>query len=751
MKKNQNPAAFFLAFCLFFGAFSELFPSSFPFFNPSHSKNPSKVSKMQDEFREEENSGSIFSDSNQKSKTESQKAENSILNSKDSGSKKTLSGNALSKHIEKTLAAKKFQYSTQRLSPTGQDSFAENIYFDFFSEDKAENPQNQESLRNTAVLDFTQEDFYQNEDEFLSFLSDVKNFHLNYDLTILFSALTTPAISEKSNFLEKRLSGTEIFAENLPSPDESFALSVSFDKNKPDTILTGALRSTSPLWLCRKLSETFYADEKNYSFPNLISSLYRLGFMNGDARMDDFARNEIPAISVSFENAKDGFNLIKNFLLSYDSAGSDEWEQHYVFMPLHYPLKSVILNEFSCIGICVILAILTLLSLCVISFTGKQGEQNKYDLLKNLYMIPLSLAVSLSGLLLAQFFLKGFASSPFLNPVVIFGTKIIAAMFFVSALYALHNVLKLPTDIFIYSYIIQFIALFNIFYFSMRDILLFVPFGAEYILIFIFRKRKSVASLIIFLVMMVLPFLPYAADILQKTSMEDFPSLLFTNFAGNFSVALALFPFQIIWLKILVRLEIFNKAKKYSALKLVRNGIISTASILAFCFFVMQAIYFAFYRESLENYEKSKIFIKDADSEFCRVELSHDEFSGLSTNHIKISSKKDALRYSVKIKSLDYKIPIYDSIYDYDFSSEKAENGKTAEEVTFVVPDYPPEKITIDYAASPDSYAEIEVSAFYKGEKENEILREKTSVFTKPNQKETGSLQKDKAKARTEN
>ena len=731
MKKNLGAAAFFLASCLFFIAFSKVFPSDF--------SSPASNS----------------SSKNQKTQTESQKTKNFVSNKSqsenDSDSRKTISGNALSKYIEKSLAARSFQASTQRLAPTGQDNFAENIYLDFFSESKNGNPQNQESLRSTAVLDFTQEDFYQNEDEFLSFLSDVKNFHLDYDLTVLFSALTTPAIPEKSNSFESRLSGTEIFAENLPAPDESFAVSVSFDKSRPDTILTGALHSTSPLWLCRKISETFYAAGKNYSFPNLISSLYRLGFINGDARMNDFVKSEIPAISVSFENAKDGLNLIKNFLLSYDSAGSDEWEQHYVFMPLHYPLKPVVLNEFSCIGIFVILAVLTLLSLCVISFTGKQGEQNKYDLLKNLYMIPLSLAVSFLGLSLAQFFLKSFSSSAFLNPVVIFGTKIIAAMFFVSAFYALHNILMLPTDIFIYSYIIQFIALFNIFYFSMRDILLFVPFGVEYILIFIFRKQKSLASLIVFLSMMVLPFVPYAVDILQKTSEEDFPSLLFTNFAGNFSVSLALFPFQIIWLKILVRLEIFNKSKKYSVLKLVRNGIVSTASILAFCFFVMQAIYLAFYKDVRENSEKSKIFIKDSEAKFCRVSLSHDEFSGLSTNHIKISSEKDALRYSVKIKSLDYKIPIYDSIYAYDFSSEKTENGKTAEEVTFVVPDYPPEKIKIDYAASPDSYAEIEVSAFYKGEDEKEILREKTSVFTKTNQKENGSLQKNKAQARTEN
>ncbi len=700
MEKNHFAAAFFLALSLFFSASQKLFPSALSSPKPS----PSTGQKTQQEYKTRESSAS----------------------------RQPLSGNFLSVHIEKTLASQNFQPATQRLAPTGQDNFAENIYLDFFSESKASKKEKQESLRNAAILDFTQEDFYKNEDEFISFLSDIKKISFDYDLTILFSALTTPAIQDNSDSIEQRLSGTGIFAENLPSPDESFAVSVSFDKSKPDTILTGAFRSASPLWLCRKLSETFYSAEKNYSFPNLISSLYRLGFINGDIRLNDFVINEIPAISVSFSSVKDGLSLIKNFLLSYDASASNEWEQHYVFMPLNYPLRPIVLNEFSCILICVILAVITLLSLCIISFTGKQGEQNKYDLLKNLYMIPLSLVLSLSGLLLSQFFLKKFSGGAFLNPVTIFGAKITAAMFFVTAMYAFHNVLKIPADIFIYSYIIQFIALFNIFYFSLRDILLFVPFGAEYILIFIFRKRKSLASLIIFLIMMILPFVPYAADILQKTSSEEFSGLLFTNFKGNFSVSLALFPFQIIWLKILVRLEIFNKNKKYSALKLLRNAIAATASILAFCVFLMQALHFAFYKEAMEKEAKSKISIKNSPSEFCSVAISQDEFSGLSTNHIKITSKKSALKYTVKIRSLDCKIPVYDSIYSYNFVSEKSENEKTAEQVTFVVPDYPPEKITIDYAASPDSFAEIEVTAFYKSDNEDEILFEKTSTFTNP-------------------
>ena len=179
MKKNLGAAAFFLASCLFFIAFSKVFPSDFS------------------------SQASNSSSQNQKTQTESQKTKNFVSNKSqsenDSDSRKTISGNALSKYIEKSLAARSFQASTQRLAPTGQDNFAENIYLDFFSESKNGNPQNQESLRSTAVLDFTQEDFYQNEDEFLSFLSDVKNFHLDYDLTVLVSALTTPAIPEKSN------------------------------------------------------------------------------------------------------------------------------------------------------------------------------------------------------------------------------------------------------------------------------------------------------------------------------------------------------------------------------------------------------------------------------------------------------------------------------------------------------------------------------------------------------------------------
>lgn len=664
------------------------------------------------------NAADIFPDNFSKSKSQNS---SDTLFSADSD-EKTLSGRALSDYIQNSLKSKNLDYFTQDLSPTGQDEFAQNIFIEIFS--KSKNSNIDENERSVAILDFTQEDFFKNEADFLSFLEELESNDLNLDVTILLSALTKPSVPPFS-----RISGSFVFAENASAPDESFAVCVDFVSQPKNALHTGSSGFTSPLWLCRQMSDAFFSCDENFSFPNLISSLYRLGFIHGEKRMADFSRNEIPAVSVSFSDAQKGFSVLKNFLLSYSSKGSGQWEEHYVFIPIGKIKKSIILNESVCLAICMILAVVTLLSLCVLAFIGKQGEENKYELLKNLYMIPLTLAVSLLGLTVSQFLIRKFTENAALNPVLVFGLKIIVSMFFVSVLYALHNILRLPTDIFIYSYIIQFIAVFNILFFSLRDLMLFVPFGVEYILIFIFRKRKSLPSLIIFLILLVLPFVPYAVDILQKTDAEDFHRILFLKTSGNFSVALALFPFQIVWLKILVHLDLYNKQKKYSALKLLRNGLVSTAAVLAFCFAFMQAVYVLVYKPVKTAEEDSKILIKYDYSNICSVKITKNEFSGMNTNHIRILSEKDALRYEVKLTSLDNKVAIYDSVYAYDFVSDRFEDSKAAEEAEFVVPDFPPREITIDYAANPDSYAAVEVTAFYPSDKKNIILREKTNTF----------------------
>lgn len=629
-------------------------------------------------------------------------------------------GYSLSEAVYKSLSSNKFNPSYQELTPTGQDEFAKDIYIEFQQKGNSEILDGQ---RDIAVLDFKQEDFYLYRQEFISFLKKLKSADFKCKVIVLFSALTGPAVPPSS-----KISGSEVFAEILPFQDESFAISVNFDFSEKNTLRTGSVFSTSPLWLCKKITESFQELDEPYYFPNLITSLYRLGMIHGDKRTEAFVRNEIPAISVTF-NSIENLSVLRHFLESFTPDETEEWDRHYVFLPLHYPAKPIALNENFCLGICMALAVITLLSLCIVSFTGKQGERNKIELLKNLYVLPLTLAVSVLGLSAAQIFLKKAFENILINPVTFFGLKVIVSMVFISIFYALHNILKLPADIFVYSYIIQFIAIFNIFFFALQDLMLFVPFGIEYILIFIFRRRKGLANLIIFFVMLSLPFIPYVVDILQRTSPEDFQRIIFTDFLGNISISLTLFPFQIIWLKILVRLNIFNKLRKYSVLKLFRNGLFSTAAIFAFCFAFMQAIYLIVYKPVRIKEENSETTIKNSFSAFCSVNISQDEFSGMNTNHIKISSEKNALRYEVKIKSLDYSVPIYDSIYAYDFSSEKTKKGRRMEEVSFIIPDYPPAKMTIDYAASPDSVAAVEVTSFYESDEKNVILREKTNAF----------------------
>lgn len=637
-----------------------------------------------------------------------------------------LTGKNLSSYIEKSLSSKKIDFASQDLSQTGRDNFARNIYIEFKS--KNENLKLSEEEKSSVILDFTQEDFFSYEEDFLYFLEDIKNSALPLNVTVLFSAL-----SSRSLPLPSKISGEKVFAENLFSEEEYFVLCIDFSSSEKNSLLTGSYKSASPLWLCKKAADSFYDTYTPFSFPDSLASLFRLGFIHGEKRQASFAVNDIPALTLSFASVTEGFMVLKNFLLSYSPEGSSQWEKHYIFLPLKILPFAFALNERTCLIIFIFFTVMTLLSMSLASFVGKQGEKNKYELLKNLYIIPLTLLLSFSALFLSEVILRKLNVNPVINPVMAFGFKVLLSIFFISVFYALHNILKIPTDIFIYSYIVQFIAAFNIFFFALQDLMLFVPFLIEYFLFFAFRKRKNTASLLVLFVLMALPFIPYAVIILQKTAEHDIPRLIYTDFKGRLSLALLLFPFQIVYLKILMRLDSYTKMKRYPAVKIIKNIALSSFSILALCFVFMESIFIFVYNPVRKEEEKSRITVIDTPASLSSVKITKNTFSGMNTNHIKISSKKQALRYEVKIKSLDFKVPLYDSVYEYDFFTGQADNGKTAGEAVFLIPDYPPEDITIDYAASFDSRAEIELTAFYSGEGENSIIREKTSAVTGEN------------------
>ncbi|MCR4823636.1 MAG: hypothetical protein K5873_12280 [Treponema sp.] len=619
-----------------------------------------------------------------------------------------LRGNALSKKVERELRNNGLSPYGQELSSTGQDEFAYNIILEFEAKESLSSD-NTKNYRDQLIFSFYQEDFEENKEVLLDFIYFIRDFQRRWKALILFSALDKAILTDSPT-----IKGSEVFAASIDNADSSCAIAVEFQKDKATSIYTGSKNFTSPLWLLRGITDSFYETRKQYEFQDILSSIYRLGIISGRERLSFFFNNSVPAIELNFRDSSQ-LSLLKDFAKNYSPEETEEWDMHYISINRGNIFRAIYIKERFLIISCLTVGILTILILCIFSFTGEHGQRHKYEFIRSIYMIPFTLAISFLSLYLGQFF-AGFISQYFtINPIFQYGIKIIFSMIFISLLFVLQGMLKISVTAFMYGYLLSIVSIFNIFLFSTRDLNLFVIFVIEYVIIYLSRNSKSLGALIFYYLLMLLPFIPYGTNIIKSANDLELAKSVFVAPLGNLLLSFAIFPFQITWLRMLVFVNVRAGVKGYTIKKMIVNGIISTFMILAFIFTLIFLISHFIYRDSYRKEQKSEIKILKEENFSLSVILSKNEFLGMNTNHIKISSSERALRYQVTLQEGGSEHSIYDSIYAYELLNKDMEN----EIYSFIIPDWPPEKITIDYAAPVNSKGLITVKAFYETDEKN--------------------------------
>ncbi|MDE6773715.1 MAG: hypothetical protein K2J14_03725, partial [Treponemataceae bacterium] len=92
------------------------------------------------------------------------------------------------------------------------------------------------------------------------------------------------------------------------------------------------------------------------------------------------------------------------------------------------------------------------------------------------------------------------------------------------------------------------------------------------------------------------------------------------------------------------------------------------------------------------------------------ISVTQDDFYGMTTRNVTVTSKERAAHYDITLAS-ESAIPLFDANYDYTVN----EDTKTA---TFIVPDFPPQIMTILYETPPDDMDTIAVTAWYATDEE---------------------------------
>ncbi len=636
-------------------------------------------------------------------------------------SQKILEGNTLSSSVEESLSKNGFTVYAQQLTQSGQDEFAYNLLINFPATKADENYSESKTERTQIVFCFRQEDFFAHSEDIFDFLLFLKDSERTWEAEILFSVLDESVFKNKES-----TKGTEVFALSLDDADRTAAIAVSFSDSYTAKVHTGGKKYTTPLWLAQGICDSFFNIRKTYSLEDRLSAIYRLGILKGNERLSFFLENEIPAIEIELPPH---FLLapLKEFVKNYNPSESTEWDMHYVYINRGNFFKAVFISERVIIITCLSVGILTLLILCIFSFIGKNGERQKYEFLRSIYIVPITIAISFASITIGQAVAALLLRFFNLNPVVLYGIKIVFSMTFLSFLFTIQRLLKFSITVFIYGYLLSIIAIFNIFLFSTRDLTLFVIFASEYLVTYLAKNSKKLIATIFYFLLMIVPFLPYGIIIVRNADEADLLRTVFTNHLGNLLLVFAILPFQISWLRMLIFFNIVAGVRGYTLKKIIINGIISTIGILIFISFIIYGISHFIYKPEERAAQKIETIFDREELFTLTAKIFQNEFLGMNTNHIRLISEVPALRYDVTLYGESVEHPIYDSIYDFKVKTDAYGN----ESYSFIIPDFPPQNIKIDYAADINSKARIDVTAYYRTDDPNKFRIEKRTLKVK--------------------
>ncbi len=628
-------------------------------------------------------------------------------------------GLPLSVALETLMKKKDFDTVSEPLSVTSQDQFPYNIlvYFPKNAEQPSSPRKNRlsavstENQRDLLIYAFTQEDAYDYLDSVLTFLTQLDKNPRTCDCIVFLSAQEHSSVGLPLTF-----TGTEVFARTFEDAERSAAIVVGFGEQPVTEIHIGNISRTAPLWLTRQLSAACIETKTAYSYADKFASLYRLGLLPSNRRMNAFISNNIPAISMVFPVRPD-LSVLNSLASKYTKEYSATWDSHYLFF--HLLGRDFWIGESFFFGFSLILGTMLLLLLCTSTFKGKNGEDYKKDFMRSWFFIPLTIAITFLSLYLGQAFCRLIPLLAKASPVMQFGIKLLFALFFNAIFFGIQEFFRVYSVQFTHGYFIYLIGISNVFIFSTLDLIFFLTFMIEYLCIYVARKSVRIVPLILSVLLMLAPAVPYIYQLTRYALPQNLQQLVFGTPLLNLFLAMLIFPFLIMWIRMIVRLQISLVENRFSLKKIFIQGSITTGIVVTLLLISVVTLTSLSNRIRNRQVEQKPEIINENQYTF-RIATDKTEFLGMTTQHVTITSKEDVLKYEAVISS-EGSIPLYDSTYDYTVNEEV----KTA---FFTIPDYPPRTITIDYATDIKDAANVFVTAWYATDKEN-VFRKESHAF----------------------
>ncbi len=580
--------------------------------------------------------------------------------------------------------------------------FPFNIKIDFFPESSSDKKEilNTKDEIDTLVLLFSIEQIQQNYDFLLKTLDYIKNFSRKGKIEFVFTYG-----DEIASGTENLISGTEIFADDIEDSENFAVICIKLNKAQ-NTILPGGGGDCSPAWMTQLISGSFHENNLFYHLKGgILNTLHRLDILKADRQTAIFLQKGIPAcgvgLSAPVKNAE--YNArIANFLATlaynFDPENTLEWDRH--SRPFIFFNYTILLSEKFTVVLFILVSAVCLFFLCEFYFIHLlQKKLFSRRLLRKWYLLVICLIFTVISFLAGQYvalFAQKILKISVLSAYVV---KIIFSFLAISFSYFLFFKLTKNSGFQIFSILINLTGILNIFLFSALDLSLFYLFAFEYFFIVVTQKFKKLPLLIVSFFLISVPFFPYLIEFLTCATENSLNRILMADPILNTIFACAFIPFELVWFKILARLNfvwnsVDNKRKTF-----IKQNFIAISSAF-FIFTVILILVTALVPDKYKRTEKKLPEPKVIEnSEKIKISYFDQDFFGDTIRTISIKLENQMENVSIKVKGKDGNPVLYsDENYNYDVSEKVS---------TFRIPVWSPQEMTFSYIA--DTFQESEI------------------------------------------
>lgn len=573
---------------------------------------------------------------------------------------------------------------------------------------------NQNLEANRLIITMPQDMAQQYLQETVSLLKKMEAATISVTLALLANE-SPPFLGEESSLPDQQWhpSGSQILLENTPDADSCAIVMLENPSQPPKqvTVVPGANGMMTPLWLLQQLP---------LPIPHNSLITYRLNLVAENPVLAPFFEAGMAAVAVRLdynqgEQAQEVFSameaLIQNFTAVESSVGSSENYMVFSF------LDNFWIGEEIFILLYLAIAILVLALLSGFSFLGKKGAANRQAFFRIWYLIPITILMSSLFLWLGQQVATLFVEATPENTITILGVKIIFSFITVSLPYIFHLRLRLNISQFVYGYLLTIVAAMNVFIFTSVDLVLLFIFVMEYIVIYFSRLARRVVPLVVASLLMLLPFVPYVLNILEYASWDKLLSLVYCGVWGNILFACILTPFQIMWLRILSRLDLFGTHRNISQLKMFAAVGLTMGAMLVSMILLISLGSLLLYRtipsmrdSGTEKSPQGYLLVEELDPLPLNISVGQTGYLELRSVTVEIDSDLPVLRFDLEVHSPGG-LPVYDSAMDFQTMQE--DQGTEQVFVSrFLIPDYPAARNTLEYTADSSLEQTVKVTVY---------------------------------------